>query len=168
VTPARQGLLLKASRDSLRIVASFTLRRSIAAPIEVVFEVLTDHRGTANISAFRSSTLEREGEPPPNGVGAIRKLRLAGPPIREQVTVFDPPALFAYKLLSGIPARSHRGTVELAPYEDTHTSLSYRVDSFPKLLMPGVAWSAIVRPGISHLLKGIVKESERRARAGSE
>jgi hypothetical protein len=149
------------------VVASFTLRRSIAAPIEVVFDVLTDHRGTADISAFRSSTLEREGEPPPNGVGAIRVLRLAGPPIREQVTVFDRPTLFAYKLLSGLPARSYRGTVELAP-QDTRTALSYRVDSTPKLPMPGAAWSAIVRPGISHLLKGIVKESERRARAESE
>jgi hypothetical protein len=147
-------------------VASFTLRRSVAAPIEVVFDVLTDHRGTAKISAFRSSTLEREGEPPPNGVGAIRVLRLAGPPIREQVTIFDPPTLFAYKLLSGIPARSHRATVELAP-QDAHTSLTYRVESFPKLPMPAAAWSAIVRPGITHLLKGIVKESERRARAES-
>ena len=145
-------------------MASFTLRRSIAAPIDVVFDVLTDHRGTANISVFRSSTLEREGEPPPNGVGAIRVLRLAGPPIREEVTVFDPPTLFAYKLLSGIPARSYRGTVELAPQEDTRTSLTYRVDTLPKLPMPGPAWSAIVRPGISHLLRGIVKESERRAR----
>lgn len=146
-------------------MASFKLRRSIAAPIEVVFDVLTDHRGTADISVFRSSTLEREGEPPPNGVGAIRVLRLAGPPIREQVTIFDPPTLFGYRLLSGIPARSHTARVELTQGDDTHTSLTYRVDSLPKLPMPAAAWSAIVRPGISHLLNGIVKESERRARA---
>ena len=151
------------SRDTVPAVASFTLRRSIAAPIDIVFEVLTDHRGAAKISALRSSTLEREGEPPPNGVGAIRVLRLAGPPIREQVTVFDPPTLFGYRLLSGMPARSHIAMVELAP-QDTHTLLTYRVDSSPKLPMPAAVWSAIVRPGISHLLRGVVKESERRAR----
>lgn len=148
-------------------MASFTLRRSIAAPIEVVFDVLTDHRGTAKISVFRSSTLEREGEPPPNGVGAIRVLRLAGPPVREQVTAFDRPTLFAYKLLSGMPAKSHTATVELMP-QGTHTALSYQVDSAPKLPMPASAWLAIVRPGINHLLNGIVKEAERQARAGSE
>jgi Polyketide cyclase / dehydrase and lipid transport len=147
-------------------VASFTLRKSIAAPIEVVFDVLTDHRGMAKISALRSSTLESEGDPPPNGVGAIRALRLVGPPIREQVTTFDRPGMFAYELLSGLPARSYTGRVELAPH-GTHTSLSYRVDTIPKLPMPAGAWTAIVRPGISHLLKGIVKESERRARAES-
>jgi Polyketide cyclase / dehydrase and lipid transport len=149
------------------VVASFTLHKSIAAPIEVVFDVLTDHRGMARISALRSSTLEREGDPPPNGVGAIRALRLVGPAIREQVTGFDRPTLFAYKLVSGLPARTYTGTVELAP-QGTHTSLSYRVDTLPKLPMPAGAWAAIVRPGIGHLLNGIVKESERRARAGSQ
>jgi uncharacterized protein YndB with AHSA1/START domain len=82
-------------------VATFTLRASIDAPIEVVFDVLTDHRGHAKMTALRSSTLEREGEPPPNGVGAIRVLSLVGPPIRERVTAFDPPQLFAYEMLSG-------------------------------------------------------------------
>jgi len=137
-------------------VASFTLQKSIAAPIEVIFDVLADHRGMAKITALRSSTLEREGDPPPNGVGAIRALRVIGRP-----------TLFAYKLLSGLPARSYTGTVELAP-QGTHTSLSYRVDTLPKLPMPAEAWSAIVRHGISHLLNGIVKESERRARSGPQ
>jgi hypothetical protein len=56
-----------------------------------VFDVLTDHRGHAKMTALRSSTLEHEGEPAPNGVGAIRVLHLIGPPIRERVTTFDRP-----------------------------------------------------------------------------
>jgi Polyketide cyclase / dehydrase and lipid transport len=146
-------------------VASFTLRASIAAPIEVVFDVIADHRGYANVTALRSSTLEREGEPAPNGVGAVRVLGLVGPPIREQVTAFDRPHLFAYKMLSGAPIRTHTATVELAS-QGARTELTWRVESIPSVPMPDAVWSAVVRLAINHLLKGVVKEAERQARAG--
>lgn len=141
-------------------MASFTLRASIAAPVEVVFDVLTDHREYASMTALRSSTLEREGEPASNGLGAIRVLRLVGPPIREQVTAFDPPRLFAYKLLSGAPVRSHTATVTLAQ-QGTQTVLTWQVDSIPRIPVPDSVWSALVRPVINHLLKGVVKQAER-------
>jgi hypothetical protein len=147
-------------------VASFALQASVAAPIEVVFDVLTDHRGYANMTSLRSSTLEREGEPAANGVGAIRVLRLVGAPIREEVTAFERPYLFAYELLSGAPVRTHSATVELAR-QGTRTALTWRVDSVPRIPVPDAVWSAIVRLVINHLLKGVVEEAERRARAGS-
>jgi len=92
-------------------------------------------------------------------------LKLAGPPIREQLTAFDPPNHFAYRALSGIPVRSHTGTVELRPDGD-RTRVTWLVDSVPSLPLPGAVWAAAVRPGISLLLRAVVKESERRARAG--
>jgi hypothetical protein len=143
-------------------VANFTLQSSVAAPIEVVFDVLTNHRGYGNLTSLRSSTLEREGEPAPNGVGAIRVLRLIGPPIREQVTQFERPHLFAYKMLSGAPVRTHTATVELAP-QGSGTTLTWRVESVPSFPLPAALWTAVVRPVINHLLKGVVKEAERPA-----
>lgn len=53
-------------------MANFTISSEIAAPVETVFDVLTDHRGYAKITPLRSSTLEREGSPDPNSVGAVR------------------------------------------------------------------------------------------------
>jgi hypothetical protein len=38
-------------------VATFTLRASIAAPIDIVFDVLADHQGQADQTLIRSSTL---------------------------------------------------------------------------------------------------------------
>jgi carbon monoxide dehydrogenase subunit G len=146
-------------------VATFTLSSTVSAPIETVFDVLTDHRSYARLTPLRSSTLEREGSPDVNGVGAIRALKLAGPPIREEVTAFDAPTHFAYKALSGIPVKSHTGTVDLRSDGD-RTRLNWVVDSVPRLPLPGAVWAAAVRPGIQVLLRGIVKESERRARAG--
>jgi uncharacterized protein YndB with AHSA1/START domain len=143
-------------------MATFTLSRTIAAPVDVVFDVLTDHRRYAELTPLRASTLEREGSPDPNGVGAVRALRLIGPPIREEVTAFERPTLLAYRALSGVPARSHTGTVRLAP-EGAGTRLEWEVDSTPKLPIPDGVWAAAVRPGINRLLSGIAKESERRA-----
>jgi uncharacterized protein YndB with AHSA1/START domain len=146
-------------------MAAFTLSATIEAPVETVFEVLTDHRGYSRITSLRSSTLEREGSPDPNGVGAIRVLALAGPPIREEVTVFERPQRFAYRALSGVPAKEHTGTVNLSSRGQT-TLLTWRVDSTPKLPLPAGAWTALVKPVINQLMKGIVKESQRRTSAG--
>lgn len=147
-------------------MATFTLNRTIAAPIETVFDVLTDHRAYAKLTPLRSSTLEREGEPPPNGVGAVRVLKLAGPPIREEVTEFAAPSRFAYKMLSGAPVKSHTGAVDLTS-DGAGTRLAWRVDSTPSIPVPAAIWGATMKPVIMTLLRGVVRESERRAQAAS-
>jgi hypothetical protein len=144
-------------------MAIFTLKASISAPIETVFDVLTDHRSYSRLTPLRSSTLERSGSPDANGVGAIRVLKLAGPPIREEVTQFERPTLFAYRMLSGAPVKEHTCTVELST-RGGDTSLTWVVDSTPNIPVPAPVWVAVVKPVINQLLKGVVKESERKAR----
>jgi uncharacterized protein YndB with AHSA1/START domain len=70
-------------------MAQFTITSHVAAPPEVVFDVLTDHRGYPSFTPVRRVELEREGDPPPNGVGAVRVLHAVGSAVREQVTVFE-------------------------------------------------------------------------------
>ncbi len=143
-------------------MATFTTLASIRAPIETVFDVLTDHRSYSRLTPLRSSTLEREGTPNPNGVGAIRVLKLAGPPIREEVTSFERPTLFAYRALSGVPAKHHAGTVELSSV-GAITELVWTVDSTPRIPVPDAVWVVALKPVINQLLKGVIKESERKA-----
>jgi uncharacterized protein YndB with AHSA1/START domain len=143
-------------------MASFTFVRRIAAPPQVVFDVLTEHHLYARITPLRKSVLEREGEPPPNGVGAVRVLTSLGPPLREEVIAFQSPSRFAYKLLSGAPVRDHVGTVELSP-EGDGTRMVYAVRTIPTLPLVGAAVVAVVRQGVGALIRGIAKESERRA-----
>jgi uncharacterized protein YndB with AHSA1/START domain len=143
-------------------MASFTFTRQVAAPPETVFAVLTEHHLYAEITPMRKSVLEREGEPPPNGVGAIRVLSSLGPPLREEVIAYRPPSRFSYKLLDGAPLRDHVGTVELTP-EGGGTRVVYAVRTTPTLPLVGSAVVAVVKQAIKALLNGIVKESERRA-----
>ncbi len=143
-------------------MASFTFVREVNAPPETVFDVLTDHRGYAAITRLRKAELEREGEPPPNGVGAIRVLRSVGPPLREEVLTYEPPRRFSYTVLSGAPVRDHVGTVELTP-EGDGTRVTYAVRMMPTLPVGGAAVVAVVKLAVKQLLNGIVAEAERRA-----
>jgi uncharacterized protein YndB with AHSA1/START domain len=146
-------------------VASFTYERQVSAPVETVFEVLTDHRRYSEITPLRKSVLEREGEPAPNGVGAIRKLSAIGPPLLEETIAYEAPRRFSYKLLSGLPLRDHVGTVELTP-QGGGTRVVYAVRTTPTVPLVGGAVVAVVKQGIKALLSGIAKESERRAANG--
>jgi uncharacterized protein YndB with AHSA1/START domain len=145
-------------------MASFTLVRQVAAPPETVFDVLTDHRRYAEITALRSSELEREGDPAPDGVGSIRVLRSVGPPLREETIAYERPSRFSYKVLSGLPVRDHVGTVELTP-EGGGTRVVYAVRTTPTLPVVGPVVVAFVKQAIKQLLNGVSAESERRAAA---
>jgi uncharacterized protein YndB with AHSA1/START domain len=146
-------------------VASFTYTREVAASPETVFQVLTDHRGYTKIAPLRKAVLEREGEPAPNGVGAIRVLSSVGPPLREEVVGYEPSRRFSYKLLSGLPVRDHVGTVELTP-DGSGTKVVYAVRTTPTLPLVGDAVIPVLKIAIKQLLGGVAKESERRATNG--
>lgn len=146
-------------------MASFTFVREIGAPPETVFDVLTDHRGYADLTPLRRVELEREGEPAPNGVGSIRVLTALGPPLREETIVYRRPTRFSYKVLSGLPVRDHVGTVMLEAAGEG-TKVTYAVRMTPTVPVAGFAVVAAVKQAIKSLLKGVVTESERRAASG--
>lgn len=145
-------------------VATLDFSRTIAAPPETVFEVATDHRAMPGFTRFRSVELEREGEPAPNGLGAIRVLRLVGPPVREEVVAYEPSRLFAYRMLSGAPVRDHVGTIELTPVA-AETRMSYVLETTPDVPIGGFAVIALMRSIVGNIAAGIASESEKRAGA---
>jgi len=143
-------------------MASFTYVRQVAAPPEIVFDVLTDHRRYTEITSLRKAELEREGEPEPNSVGAIRVLTVAGPPMREEIIAYERPFRFSYTILSGLPVRDHVGTVELEP-KDGGTEITYAVKTTPTIPLAGPVFMAVLKKAIRDLIGGVSKESERRA-----
>ena len=144
-------------------MASFTLVRDVAAPPETVFEILVDHRAYSSITPLRKSELEREGDPAPNGPGAIRVLSAVGPPLREEVLTYEAPTRFSYTLLSGLPVRDHVGTVELTP-QDGGTKMTYAVRTMPTVPLVGAAVVGAVKLGVKQLINGVSAEAERRRR----
>ena len=144
-------------------MTEFTLTRTTTAPIETVFDALTDHRAIADyVWALRRSTLDREGTPAPNGVGAVRRLEALGPAIVEEIIEYQRPTGYAYKMVSGAPVRDHVGTVELREV-GTGTEVSWHLRSTPKI--PGLDWllSPVLKRVIGELLNGGVDAAEGRA-----
>lgn len=143
-------------------MATLDFSRTVAAPVETVWDVVTDLRGMAAFTRFRKIELEREGDPAPNGLGAIRVMHLVGPPVREQVVAFEPPHRFAYRLLSGIPVKDHVGTIELEPAGEG-TRMSYVLETTPKLPGSGLVLMPVMRNVVGGISAGIAAEAERRA-----
>lgn len=146
-------------------MASFTLLREVAAPPEVVFDVLTDHRRYSELTPLRRSALEREGDPAPNGVGAIRVLSAVGPPMREEVIAYERPRRFSYKVLSGLPVRDHVGTASLEAAGDG-TRVTYALRTTSTIPFAGGVVMLVLKRAISQLLDGVSAEAERRAASG--
>jgi hypothetical protein len=141
-------------------MAGVTMTRTVA----VVFDVLTDHRGYADITPLRAVDMECDGAPEPNGVGAVRVIYVLGrrfPAVREGVTEYATPHRFSYRILSGLPG-DIRGAVDLADSGGS-TRLEYRHEVSLPFPMP----APIVRGGrrlvIGFLIRGVARESERRA-----
>jgi uncharacterized protein YndB with AHSA1/START domain len=89
---------------------------TVRAPIERVFEHLTDHEAMGRWPGVGGCRVVREGKPR-NGRGAIREVKARGLTLLEEVVVFDPPHRFDYQIVKGLPV-AHRGTVHLVPSAD--------------------------------------------------
>jgi uncharacterized protein YndB with AHSA1/START domain len=138
--------------------SSFTLNRTVNAPIGRVFDAFTDHRRYAEMTPMRKSELEKEGDPAPNGIGAVRRLTLVGPPIVEEVVGYERPGYFAYKAVKGLPVKEHLGEVRLSETGNDATHVAYTVSYTPSI--PGPAVGLILKQAIGGLLRGIAKTVE--------
>ena len=107
------------------------------APPDVVWPLLGQARRWSEWSTVSRADLEREGTPPPDGVGAIRRFRTGFVTSREEVVEFEPPRRLVYTMLSGLPVRGYRAAVELHP-DDGGTRITWAstFDGAPR----GTAW----------------------------
>ncbi len=101
-------------------MSRYTFTHTVSADPERVWAEVADHEGmrswTPNWAPLPKVTLESEGAPERNGVGAVRRIVMApGPPIRERVTAFERPTRLTYEALSGVPARNYTGDITLTP-----------------------------------------------------
>jgi hypothetical protein len=84
------------------------------APRDVVWSILADGGNWSQWGLWTRSELERAGRPEPGGIGAIKRLARGGLNLREEVTEFEPPSRYGYRLLSGLPVRDYHAEVALS------------------------------------------------------
>jgi len=117
-----------------------TSQTTVAAPIETVWDKLSNHVGMSTWGPGITVTMDRLGTADPDGVGAIRRIAAPGPgpDIVEEVVSFSAPNLLGYKALSGTPFPGYAGEVRLTP-AGAGTHINYTVSttaSFPLVRAP--------------------------------
>ena len=138
--------------------------RHARAPVETVWEIVSNHRAYPLWTTLRTARLEREGTGHPDGVGAVRFLGVGPIGAREEVLEFESPRHLAYTILSGPPARDYRADVWLEETSDGGTDVrwtgSFRSAPFGAAHLT----RALLARALRTLGDGVVVEAERRAR----
>jgi uncharacterized protein YndB with AHSA1/START domain len=135
-------------------VERFSLEQTVRAPLEKVWALVSDHVGWQRWAGVQEVVLRQQGDPAPNGLGAIRVLRRGGLAIEEEVIAFEPPARLGYRVVAGIPVRDCEVEIRLAP-AGAQTSVTWDVQFRP--LVPGTGWllARLLRPRLAAALAGL-------------
>ena len=140
---------------------TYTVRVHTRARPEQVWDLLVDALGWPRWSRIPKAAYEREGDPAPHGVGAIRRFGTGPLTSREEVVAFEAPHHFAYVMLSGLPLRGYRADVHLVP-DGTGTEIEWSggFDATSRFL--GTYWSLTLRYVIVRsIARALAKASDR-------
>jgi uncharacterized membrane protein len=135
----------------------------IEAPIELVFERISDHEAMSDWPGIASCRLVREGTPR-NGLGAVRQVKARGLTILEEIVHYEPPLRYDYRITKGLPV-DHLGSVRLSPTEGG-VELSWEVRMTSRWPLVCEVVGNLLGKGLDEALARFKAETERVA-AGS-
>jgi uncharacterized protein YndB with AHSA1/START domain len=137
--------------------AKVLVEQTVRAPLDVVFDRITDHEAMSDWPGVGSSKLVVEGEPR-NGVGAVREVRSNGLALQEKVVLFERPHRYHYTIIKGLPVE-HLGTVSLEQRGDgVHIEWKVRLSSKIPLLAQIVGFA--LQRGLPGALRHFAKQTE--------
>jgi uncharacterized protein YndB with AHSA1/START domain len=134
-----------------------TLR--IPAPAEGVFDLLADHANYDRFRGIHDSELIREGDPAPNGVGAVRRIKVRPLTFDEEITVYERPTRLDYLIIKvNVPLKHDGGSITLSPVGDA-TQVDWRSTfSVPTPMIGGVQeliWQFALKRGFRRVLEDV-------------
>jgi uncharacterized protein YndB with AHSA1/START domain len=95
-------------------MTSIVLKAYIHAPIDQVWETISDHEGYTRFKGIHLAKVLKEGDKERNGVGAVREVHGMGVRFVEDIVTYDPPRLLEYKVVRcNRPIDHEIGRVEL-------------------------------------------------------
>jgi uncharacterized protein YndB with AHSA1/START domain len=95
-------------------VATVRVERTLQAPVDRVFDLLTDHAGYSRFDSIQGSVLLRAGKSERNGVGALRWIYSRPFWFEEEVLAFERPRRMDYVIRrTNGPIRHEGGSIAL-------------------------------------------------------
>ena len=111
------------------------IRQSFNAPVETIFNILTDHESFGKVIATKIQRVVDSPDENKNGVGSVRRISsFPVPAFEETVITFEPNQLMEYVVSKGSPIKNHKGRMEFSE-EGGKTQLCYYIDFEPKILL---------------------------------
>jgi uncharacterized protein YndB with AHSA1/START domain len=135
------------------------VERRIPAPAERVFELLADHANYDRFRAITGSELVSEGDPPPNGVGAMRRIRVGPIRFEEEITAYEPSSRLDYLIVRLNLPFDHRGGTMRLSEEEGGTRVEW-ISTF-RIPIPVVGglqeriWAPILTRGFRRVLEDV-------------
>jgi len=144
---------------------TITVKRTIKAPIEKVFDLLADHANYKSFPGIKESKLVREGKTDKNGVGALREIT-AGPAwFQEEITHYERPRRLDYLIVKARPPMQHEGgSVRLAPHPDG-CEVTWTTTVHIAIPLLGALLDKVMLPQLERGLAGTLKHIERKLAA---
>jgi hypothetical protein len=96
--------------------------------------------------------LLREGDPPPDGVGALRRFAVGPGGSQEEVVAWNPPRHLGYVVVRGLPVRHYRADVHLEG-DEKGTVVTWRCSVEPLIPGTGTALRWVLR----HMVRGFAR-----------
>jgi len=153
---------------------SFTRSAHSRAPIEEVWPLLGEAHRWSLWSFLDHSGLVSEGEPAPDGVGAVRRFSRYGTGSTEEVVAWDPPHHLAYTIVSGLPVLRYRADVVLTsePGADAGgqvgTTVTWSVVFTPKVPGTGALLGGVLRPLIQGFATSVCRYADQHTGSDGE
>lgn len=93
----------------------------VGLPIDRVWALLSEHADYDRLPGISDAELLTPGDPPPNGLGAVRRIRLGEVVFDEEIVGFDPPRRMDYRIIASRPVRVDQelGRICLEPAEES-------------------------------------------------
>jgi len=138
------------------------IRQTFDAPVEEIFEALTDHESFGKVLKTNIKRVVDSHDENKNGVGSVRRISsFPVPAFEETVVAYEPNRLMEYVVSKGSPIKNHKARMEFSE-EQGKTELYYTIEFEPKL--PFIFLGPVIRQAID---KPIRKGLERLARQHS-
>ncbi len=138
---------------------SVHVTRTIPAAAEDVFDRLADHANYDRFRPIHGSKLLREGKPAPNGVGALREIKVRPLTFEEEITAYERPSQLDYLIVKlNVPFQHDGGSITLSP-DGNATRVDWRSSfSVPTPVVGGIqelVWQPVLARGFRRVLEDV-------------
>lgn len=138
----------------------------IAAPRDRVFELLSNHERFIRQPGF-VTTVVRDGIGDRNGLGCVREIRGPGLRFVEEVTAWDAPNAYEYRIVKSTVPIDHRGSrIELSG-QDGAVDVTWSGAADVRLPLIGRLFGGLVDRGLQATFQGLLKQAKRELEASA-